>query len=147
MKELGNGATFLLGLEGTPHDRLHAILTKAIKREDAARFADMSQQFSKALLENSSGRIDVIADLLKRVPAEICVRYFGLSCDDTDSLGDWTIALSALLFGDPFGNPDIRRLAMNARRRLVAVIDDAIVVRARQGARNRGRDVESVGKR
>lgn len=127
MKELGNGATFLLGLEGTPHDRLHAILTKAIKREDAARFADMSQQFSKALLENSSGRLDVIADLLKRVPAEICVRYFGLSCDDIDSLGDWTIALSALLFGDPFGNPDIRRLAMNARRRLVAVIDDAIV--------------------
>ena len=126
MNELGGGATFLLGLEGPEHDRLHAILAKAIMRNDSEVFAKMAREFSEALLENSSGKIDVVADLLKRVPAEICLRFFGLSCDDIDSFADWTIALSALLFGDPFGKPEIRQVAMNARRRLVAVIDDAI---------------------
>lgn len=127
MGELGDGSTFLLGLEGVPHDRMHRILLQVIRRDDAQRIGAMSRDFSHALLENSTGQIDVIGDLLKRVPAEICLRYFGLRCDDVDAFGDWTMALSAFLFGDPYGNPKIRRLAMNAKRRLTAVIDDAIV--------------------
>ena len=127
MAELGEGATFLLGLEGEAHDHMHRILRQVIRREDADRIGNMSRQFTDALLENSAGQIDVVGDLLKRVPAEICLRYFGLHCDDVDAFGDWTMALSAFLFGDPYGKPEVRRLAMNAKRRLAAVIDDAIV--------------------
>lgn len=126
MAELGDGATFLLGLEGEEHDRMHRILRRVICRDDADRIGKMSRQFTQALLENSAGRIDVVGDLLKRVPAEICQRYFGLHCDDIDGFGDWTMALSAFLFGDPYGKPEVRKLAMNAKRRLGAVIDDAI---------------------
>ncbi len=127
MAELGDGATFLLGLDGPEHDRLRCILSSVIRREDGDRMAAMSRQFSDALLDNSSGQIDVIADLIKRVPAEICLRYYGLHCDDADAFADWTLALSAFLFGDPTGTPKVRDLAMNAKRRLSAVIDDAIV--------------------
>lgn len=126
MEELGQGATFLLGLEGADHDRLHAILSRVIRVEDAAYIGELSSQFAHALLENAHGSIDVVADLLKRVPSEICLRYFGLNCDDVDAFGDWTMALSAFLFGDPYGKPETRKLAMNARRRLAAVIDDGI---------------------
>jgi Dyp-type peroxidase family len=126
MSELGGGATFLLGLEGEPHDRMHLILRQVIKREDAGRIGDMSRDFTTALLANSAGQIDVISDLIKRVPSEICLRYFGLKCDDVDGFGDWTMALSAFLFGDPFGKPEVRKLAMNARHRLTIIIDDAM---------------------
>ncbi len=126
MAELGQGATFLLGLEGEEHDRLHTILRKVIRREDAARIGALSRQFTVALLDNSPGEIDVIADLIKRVPAEVCLRYFGLECDAVDRFGDWTMALSAFLFGDPYGASEVRQLAMNARQRLDAVIDDAL---------------------
>lgn len=126
MGELGDGAIFLLGLDGPPHDRMHRVLRAIVRPEDAGRMAAWSLEFGEALLENSAGRIDVVADLIKRVPAEICLRYFGLSCDEVDAFADWTVALSALLFGDPTGKPEIRKLAMNAKRRLGIVLDDAI---------------------
>ncbi len=127
MAQLGLGATFLLGLEGEGHGRLHRILHSVIYPDDLKRITAMSADFTEALLANSNGRIDVIQDLIKRVPAEICLRYFGLHCDRACSFGDWTIALSAWLFGDPYGDPNTRVLAMNARRRITAVIEDAIV--------------------
>jgi Dyp-type peroxidase family len=126
MSEMGDGATFLLGLEGPEHDRLHAIMQQVIRRDDGEKIAAMSTQFATALLENCAGRIDVVGDLLKRVPGEICLRYFGLKCDEVDALGDWTMAISALLFGDPYGTPATRSLAMNATKRLRFVIDDAL---------------------
>ena len=127
MEELGDGATFLLGLEGEEHDRLHAILRRVLLPQDGPRIAAMAEQFTAALLDNAKGEIDVVGDLLKRVPAEICLRYFGLHAPDPDLFGDWTMALSAFLFGDPYGDPTTRRLAMQAKRRLAALIDDAIL--------------------
>ncbi|HQV02174.1 MULTISPECIES: cytochrome P450 [unclassified Novosphingobium] len=126
MGELGDGAIFLLGLDGPPHDRMLKVLRAIVRREDAERMAAWSFDFAESLLENHAGRIDVVGDLIKRVPAEICLRYFGLSCDEVDAFADWTVALSALLFGDPTGKPEVRKLAMNAKRRLGIVLDDAI---------------------
>ncbi|MFM5908207.1 MAG: cytochrome P450 [Novosphingobium sp.] len=135
MAELGNGAVFPLGSNGAEHARLHDVLMRIIRREDAAWIGQMSGAFTAALLDNSKGEIDVIGDLIKRVPAEVCLRYFGLECDDADAFGDWTMALSAFLFGDPYGKPEVRRLAMNARRRINAVIADALA-RAQNRVRN-----------
>ena len=126
MKELGGGSTFLLGLDGQDHDRLHAILTRVLLPGDVARIGAMAEQFSDGILDNARGEIDVIADLLRRVPTEICLRYFGLSCPDPDLFADWTLAISALLFGDPYGDPVTRRLAKHAQVRLTAVIEEAI---------------------
>ena len=126
MAELGDGATFLLGLDGPEHDRLHAILAQVIRRDDGEMVAALATRFATALLDNSKGRIDVIGDLLKRVPAEICLRYFGLKYDDVDALGDWTMAISALLFGDPFGDPATRTLALERHAAAALVIDDAL---------------------
>jgi Dyp-type peroxidase family len=135
MAELADGSTFLLGLDGPEHDRLHGLLSKVILREDGALIAALSKRFAEALLENSAGRIDVISDLLKRVPAEILLRYFGVACDEIDALGDWTMALSAFLFGDPYADPKTRVLALNAARRLHLLIDDALVRTRRLQAR------------
>ena len=131
MKELGSGATFLLGVNDESHARLNAALRKALLPEDLPRIAQMAKQFASSLLDNSRGEIDVVDDLLKRVPSEICLRYFGLNCPDPDLFGDWTIAISALLFGDPYGDPTVRELAMHAGKRLTAVIDEAIVQHSR----------------
>jgi Dyp-type peroxidase family len=130
MAELGGGATFVLGLKGEEHARQHQIISAIVRREDGPRTAEMSARFTADLLKNSAGRIDVVQDLLKRVPAEICMRYYGLRCDDIDAFSDWTIALSAFLFGDPYGKAENRALALNATKRIGAVID-ASVERAR----------------
>jgi cytochrome P450/deferrochelatase/peroxidase EfeB len=126
MKQLGGGATFVLGLQGEEHDRQHAIVSAIIRREDGTRIADMSGRFASALLANSGGRIDIVEDLVKRVPAEICLRYFGLRCEDIGAFGDWTMALSAFLFGDPYGKQETREIALDAGQRICAVIDEAL---------------------
>ena len=126
MAELGAGATFLLGLDGPEHARLRAILAQAIQPRDIAMMHDLATRFTAALLDNHRGEIDIIQDCIKRVPAEICIRYFGLDCQDADALADWTLAISALLFGDPFGEPQVRRTALHGRDKLAAFIGDAI---------------------
>ena len=134
MAELGGGATFMLGLDGPEHARLNSIMAGLIRREDADWMAAKSGEFAAALLEGSKGRIDVVQDLIKRVPAEIALRLFGLQCDDVDGFADWTIALSAMLFGDPYGKPAVRAVAVNAAHRLGAVIDDALARAAQRMA-------------
>lgn len=126
MRELGEGATFLLGLDGEDHARQRAALAKVILPEDSVMMARLSREFTAALLDNHRGEIDAVNDLIKRVPAEICIRYFGLDCDDADALADWTLAISAILFADPFGDPVVRELAFQARDKLAAHIDGAV---------------------
>ena len=126
MAELGAGATFLLGLDGADHARLRTLLAQAILPRDVAMMHDLASRFTAALLDNHRGEIDVIEDCIKRVPAEICIRYFGLDCQDAGALADWTLAISALLFGDPFGDPQVRRTALHGRDKLAAFINDAI---------------------
>ena len=126
MAELGDGTTFMLGLDGAEHDRLRGILAKTMVPGDAGGFAAMSAEFTEALLANSTGRIDVVGDLFKRVPSEICLRWFGFACEDIDAFGDWTLAVSALLFGDPYGKPEMRETALNGAKRLLIVIDEAV---------------------
>ena len=126
MSELGLGATFLLGVDGAEHTRLRQILASAVLPHDAEMMRRLAAEFTAALLDNHPGKIDVVHDLIKRVPAEICIRYFGLDCQDADALADWTLAISALLFGDPFGDPVVRELAFQARDKLSAYIGDAI---------------------
>ena len=132
MKELGSGVTFLLGVNDESHSHLNAALRKAMLSDDLPRIAQMSTEFAGALLNNSGGEIDAVEDLLKRVPSEICLRYLGLECPDANLFADWTLALSALLFGDPYGDPTVRELAMHAGKRLTAVIDEAILQHSRQ---------------
>lgn len=126
MQSLGAGATFLLGLEGPDHDRQRRIITSVVKRSDLAGLEAQADSFAKALLESSKGRIDAQRDLVQRVAAETCARYFGLPIDDPDLYAEWTIACSQLLFADPLGDPVARDMAEAAAARIGALIDRTV---------------------
>ena len=127
MAELAGGSTFALGVDGPEHGKQNALLRKIINpAKDMETIASLTNQFAAALLENSHGRIDVINDLIKRTVSEVCIRYFGFAVDDSDAFADWTISASALLFGDPTGDPKVRKLALNGSARLCAVFDESI---------------------
>jgi Dyp-type peroxidase family len=127
MAELARGTTFALGLDGEEHARQNALLRKIINpTKDIETIGMLSSACASALLENSNGRIDAINDLIKATVSEVCIRYFGFLVDDRDAFADWTIAASALLFGDPMGNPKVRELALNGSAKLCAVFDASI---------------------
>ncbi len=127
MNELAGGVTFALGIDGPDQARQNAIVRKVIKpAQDMALITKLTRQFAQALLENSGGRIDVMNDLIRRTTTEVAIRYFGFSVEDPDAFADWMMASSALLFGDPYGDEKIRRLAMSGAVRLRQSFDETI---------------------
>lgn len=134
MNRLAGGATFMLGLDGLAHRGQRTAVEAEI---GAARIADATahaDRVSAALLTNAPGGIDVIRDYFARVSTECVCRLLGMEPEDPDQFGDWAVSLSALLFGDPFGNKVIAELADHGAWRMRAVADHAIA-RARESAR------------
>ncbi len=127
MKAFAGGATFLLGLDGEAHDRQRALLHRIIDHErDLPMVSALSREFAEGLLDNGKGRIDAQKDLLVRVAAEVCCRYFGFASHDVESFADWTIIGSNYLFADPFGSPKAKSLAADAAAGLSAMADAAM---------------------
>lgn len=126
MTELADGTNSVLGLEGSKHQRLRQAIAQVIRPDDLANIRTWSRGYSEALIEASGGTIDVVTDLITRSATETCCRYFGLTVNDPVAFAHWTIAVSNLLFADPTGSPDTRKLALNGAARIQAVLEDAI---------------------
>ena len=140
MTDIAGGANFALGMDGERHTRQRNIILKVMRRDDAARLAELSGSFARALIFASGGTIDVISDLVTRVAAETCARYFGLDITDPDAFAEWAMSLSALLFADPSGEAATRTLALNGAARVRAVVDRAI----RKSRENPGRGDDTL---
>ncbi len=127
MKEIAGGVIFALGIDGVAQARQNALVRKVIRPdEDIKLIKTLTERFASALLENSGGKIDAIGDFFKRTTTEVCARYFGLTIDDSDGFADWMMACSSLLFGDPYGDEKIRKLALSGAARLRISLDDSI---------------------
>lgn len=126
MRELGGGkATFVLGLEGEPQRCQHQLIAQLWQPQDKEWLIARTRDMAEALLDASQGRIDIMKDLITRVAAETCAEFFGLGVDDPDAFAEWSMAISALLFADPFGKPATRKLGLAGALRVRSVIDAA----------------------
>lgn len=126
MKEFGGGkATFVLGLEGEPQRCQHQLITQLWQPRDKEWLIARTREMADALIDASQGRIDIMKDLITRVAAETCAEFFGLGVDDPDAFAEWSMAISALLFADPFGEPAKRKLGLAGALRVRSVIDAA----------------------
>jgi len=126
MIDLAGGTNFALGMEGPEHEAQNRTIRQVLRREDAVAVCAHTRHVTKALIAGSGGRLNVMQDLFARVTAETCGRYFGLDLEDPDLFADSTMALSALLFADPFGKEATRLTAHAGAARVRAVMDRAI---------------------
>lgn len=141
MKALGGGVQGVLGLDGAEHDRLRAQIweqlgDRELLANDLTRIRDWTQKTANALLDAGNGSIDICRDLITRTATEVCCRYMGLDPHDPDAFGEWGIALSMLLFGDPTGDPEVGRQGRIAAIHLQSLVDDAIDRTQRNEARH-----------
>ncbi len=150
MKEIAGGVVFALGIDGVEQARQNTLVRKLIRpNEDIKLITSSTQRFATALIENSGGKIDAINDLFKRTVTEACACYFGLTIPDPDQFADAMMACSALLFGDPYGDETIRRVALSGAAHLRVTLDNSVsrvrVMQARAPA-TRG-DTDSIVER
>ena len=126
MTELGGDQNSVLGMEGKDHQELREELHNQIKKEDLEEIARLTRDHATALIEASDGRIDVMRDFVTRCATEVCCTYLGVTPNDPDTFAEWTMAVSAMLFGDPFGDPNTRLQGTIGAAHLRATFDDAI---------------------
>lgn len=126
MAELAGGSTFVLGLDGPAAERQRRIIRSIIRDGDVEAIGAQAERYAEALLDAGKGRIDAQRDLIQRVAAECCSRYFGLYPDDPDAFAEWALACSNLLFADPLGQASARALGDAGAARLRALIDRSL---------------------
>ena len=138
MMDMGQGTNFVLGMNGAEHAAARQVLNGVVGQianpGDRARVEGRAAEVATALVEQAQGRMDVVADLIRRTAAETCIDYFGLEAPDPDALADWTIGVNRMIFADPFGVPRTRSQALQAARHFQAVVERSLdVARARPG--------------
>ena len=140
MTELARGSNFILGMQdGAAYRQMKsAVLSAFPPAEVEAAVRPIAERHSRDIMTRASPGFDAMAGLMKIVPVRICRDYFGLEIDDETEFADWSIALSALFFSDPFADPTTRQLAVVGGDRLIKVIDRSIAaIRDRGGKDDR----------
>jgi cytochrome P450/deferrochelatase/peroxidase EfeB len=125
--ELGEGTNFVLGLDGDEHQRHRGTIARdLIDPVDIANIETITRETAAALIDAGAGRLDVIRDLVTRTASEATCRFLGISPRDPDAFAEWTMAVSMLLFADPFGDANVRKQALIAGEYIRRLIDDEI---------------------
>jgi len=135
VEALNDGPNFLLGMaDGPDYRRLRTLVADLFPQsENASVVATLSKRVAEQVVANAGGRLDAVQDLITHVPIRVCEDYYGVAVPDRIAFGQWTIAMSTFMFGDPADNPNTRRAALAAGAELRKVVD-AAVARAKAGA-------------
>ena len=139
MSHLIAGPKFVLAMQDGDEYRLQRReIMQAFRLEDvAARIAPRSAGLAAQIVEQSGGRIDAVEELLTRVPTILCREYYGLNVQDPKLFAQWTLAVSAYVFGSPWGKRDRHTAtAQTAANCLGALIDESIRNARRAGDRS-----------
>ena len=122
----GGTSTFMLALDGKPHECQRARIGRWFTAARNEKFAKLTTDFADKLLDASGGRIDVMKDYFTRVASEVGIVLLGLDVDDPDAFADWTLAMSNANFADYRGDPVARELGSYGAWRERGVVDRAI---------------------
>ena len=130
VKLLNGGPNFLLGLTA---DKEYWDIQRDVM--EAFRLADIpsivapeSARITKEILAAHPRRIDAVQDLITLVPTRLCETYYGVPVPSEyrTEFGQWTIAMSTFMFGDPTDIPAYRTCAVAAGKQVRALVDQAI---------------------
>lgn len=126
----GGRLNFLLGMaHGEEYERMHQRVAQAFRREDVPGIVTpRAAEYSKSILDSHRPQceIDAVQDLITAVPTLICEEYYGVPIPDKVAFGQWTIAMSNYLFGDPTDDKVKQRIGIAGGDRVHAVVTSAV---------------------
>jgi cytochrome P450 len=136
MMKLMPGPKFLLAMQdGEEYRSQRSHIMRAFQIEDISRtIAPRSAELAKQILAKCNGRIDAIEDLLMRVPTLLCSDYYGVRVPDATLFAQWTIAISAYMFGPPSDKPDKKLPTALAAANCIRPLIEESICNARRGA-------------
>jgi cytochrome P450 len=139
VRDLNEGQTFLLGMDADERYRnLQRRLMSVFCHDDVDRIVTpMAQRHAEQIVQSCGGRLEVIEQLISRVPTLICEGYFGVRVTEAGAdevrageqrrdFAHWLIALSTFTFGNPRDDVRFRRAAMAAGQRVNELVERRI---------------------
>jgi cytochrome P450 len=136
MEVIGNGSNFFLGMQNSPeYERDQSHMRAVMRRQDvAAQILPFVARTAESLVAASGGRLDVVRQLTRVVPARLVATYFGISPASEEDLANWSTAMFLYLFADPNNDPAVGAAARDAAARTRSLLDQAIARRKQQGS-------------
>ena len=117
---------FGLGDDGTLHRRHRDAMDSAFAAVDLRRdVREPAARVATALLDDSGGTFDLVGELLPITWAHVAAHMVGLDVRDHKAFSDGVIAVSADIFGNPYGASASRAEAERAARILDPVFSQA----------------------
>ncbi len=131
MRGITAGENFFLGMQDSAaYQRDTSNMRVAMRRDDVARIvAPVALEQAEAIVAAAPGRLDLAADLTRRIPARIVMRYFGLPHADEDALIAQATRMFWYLFVDLRGEEAVTEAGLDAAAEARAWIDAAIAAR------------------
>jgi cytochrome P450 len=135
MAVVTGGANFFLGMQNSPdYERDVAHMRAAMRREDVAgRIVPFVAQTAEELVAASGGRLDVVRDLSRIVPARWVASYFGCTPPSDEQLAAWGTVIFQYLFTDLNNDPTVDKAARAAAGEVRVWLDETIAKRKAAG--------------
>jgi cytochrome P450 len=131
MEIVTGGQNFFLGMQNSPeYTRDVSHMRSVVRREDIPRrIVPFVQKTATDLLAAAGGRIDVVKQLSKAVPARWIADYFGCPPPSEQKLEDWGSVIFQYLFTDINNDPTVAKAASQAAAEVRQWLDETIAAR------------------
>lgn len=131
MKIVTGGQNFFLGMQNSPeYTRDVSHMRSVVRREDIPdRIVPFVQKTAGDLVAAGGGKIDVVKELSKAVPARWIADYFGCPPPSEQKLEDWGSVIFQYLFTDINNDPDVAKAASQAAAEVRQWLDETIAAR------------------
>lgn len=90
LPKMGDGIYLMAHDDDALHTREKSIMQGLLNRDDLPKVRKMVAAIGKGILDNAKGRIEVVYDYCRMVPARLVQDYFGLTGEDPKNLIEWS---------------------------------------------------------
>ncbi|WP_431282054.1 cytochrome P450 [Humitalea sp. 24SJ18S-53] len=131
MRAITAGENFFLGMQDSPaYTRDVSNMRLAVRRDDVSGILiPLAARLSAEIVAAAPGRIDVAADLTRRVPARVVAAYFGTPGSSEEAMIDGTTKMFWYLFVDLAGTEAVTQAGLSAAAAMRTYLDGAIAER------------------
>ena len=134
MRVITGGQDFFLGMQNSPeYERDVAHMRSVMRRQDIAAIAGFVAKTAEQIMSQSGGKLELVSQLSRVVPARWIAEYFGIVPPSDRELADWGSTIFQYLFTDLTNDPAVGRAAQDAAAQARLWLDDCIAQRKSSG--------------
>jgi cytochrome P450 len=121
---------FMLSRDATVfNERDKSVMKVLLRPDDLPAIAATTSRLAEAAVLEANGRIDVVAELTRKVPVQLCGEYFGFPGPDLATMMRWSRAANLDMFGNLANDAATHQASIEAGIEMSQHVDDLVARR------------------